>query len=301
LGSTSAQKRPAAERSAAARARIAAGQRRHRLFVVVGGVVAVLAVVAVLVIVRVVTNEGPASGKGATTASAQVLHAVSTVPARVLNEVGVGTASTPPSPIKAPALTANGKPEVLYVGAEYCPYCAAERWAMAVALSRFGTLHGVGEVRSSSTDVYPSTATLSFHGASLRSSLLTFTPKEIQSNQVVNGQYAPLDKLTPAQQAIVTKYNAPPYVSSRGSIPFVDIGGRFVISGASYSPGVLHGKNQAQIAAALSDPSAPITQAVGGTANLITAAICQVTNTRPAAVCTSPGVRAAATKLTSTG
>ena len=36
-------------------------------------------------------------------------------------------------------LTADGKPLVLYVGAEYCPYCAAERCAMVQALSRFGT------------------------------------------------------------------------------------------------------------------------------------------------------------------
>ena len=167
---------------------------------------AVVAVVAALVIVRVVTNSGPASGKRATTASERVLQAVSAMPARVLDEVGVGAARTPPVPINAPPLSANGRPEVLYVGAEYCPYCAAERWAMAVALSRFGTLHGVGEVHSSATDVYPSTATLRFHAASLSSSLPRFTPKEIQSNQVVNGQYAPLDKLTAAQQAIVTKY-----------------------------------------------------------------------------------------------
>jgi hypothetical protein len=86
-------------------------------------------------------------------------------------------------------------------------------------------------------------------------------------------------------------------VSSRGSIPFVNIGGRYVISGGSYSPGVLHGKNQAQIAAALSDPSSLITQAVGGAANLITAAICRVTDSRPPRVCTSSGVRAAAAKL----
>ena len=48
-----------------------------------------------------------------------------------------------PSPIRAikdTALTSNGKPEILYIGAEFCPYCAAERWAIAVALSRFGTL-----------------------------------------------------------------------------------------------------------------------------------------------------------------
>ncbi len=32
-----------------------------------------------------------------------------------------------------PALTSGGKPQIVYMGAEYCPYCAAERWAMVVA------------------------------------------------------------------------------------------------------------------------------------------------------------------------
>jgi hypothetical protein len=51
-----------------------------------------------------------------------------------------------------------------------------------------------------------------------------------------------------------------------------------VISGASYSPQVLQGKTQTQIAAALADPNSAIAWAVDGTANLITAAICQITN-----------------------
>ena len=37
------------------------------------------------------------------------------------------------------ALTEAGLPEMLYMGAEYCPFCAAERWAMVMALSKFGT------------------------------------------------------------------------------------------------------------------------------------------------------------------
>ena len=62
------------------------------------------------------------------------------VPASVLAQVGIG-ASSPQAlkPVTGPALTSGGKPEMLYIGAEWCPYCAAERWAMAVALRRFGT------------------------------------------------------------------------------------------------------------------------------------------------------------------
>jgi len=297
--STSTRGRQAAQRAAAARERIAAAQRRRRLFVVGGSVAVVVLIVAVLVVVKVATGSGPASGKKATSASAQVVQKVSTVPDAVLNTIGVGTAQTPPHKISGAPLRSGGKPEVLYVGAEYCPYCAAERWAVAVALARFGTLHGVGEVTSSPTDVYPSTATLAFHGASLDSPVLAFTPRELQSNQVVNGNYAPLDTLTAAQQALVNKYDAPPYVpaNSRGAIPFVDIGGQYMISGASYNPGVLQHKTQKQIAAALSDPSSPIARSVDGTANLITAAICATTGGSPGNVCSSSGVAAAKAHL----
>lgn len=38
----------------------------------------------------------------------------------------------------APLLTVNGKPAVFYLGAISCIYCAENRWAMALALSRFG-------------------------------------------------------------------------------------------------------------------------------------------------------------------
>ncbi len=53
-------------------------------------------------------------------------------------------------------LVKDGKPEVLYIGA-YCPFCAAERWAAIVALSRFGTFSVLRTVHSSSTDVDAST------------------------------------------------------------------------------------------------------------------------------------------------
>ena len=154
--------------------------------------------VAVLVVVKVAAGAGgPKSGATASAAASSVVAQVTSVPASVFNEIGVGVASTKPTKITAPGLRADGEPRVVYVGAEYCPYCAAERWAMAVALSRFGTFTGLGETASSPSDVYPNTATLTFHGAGYASDYLSFTGREIQSNQVVNGHYAPLDTLSP--------------------------------------------------------------------------------------------------------
>src|SRR6185312_6914517 len=48
--------------------------------------------------------------------------------------VDIGVETTPPN---VSVLTSKGLPEVVYVGAEYCPYCAAERWGTIIALDRF--------------------------------------------------------------------------------------------------------------------------------------------------------------------
>jgi hypothetical protein len=267
-----------------------------------GPVIVVVLAVAALVGVKLATGgNSPTSGQNASAAADSVIQAVTSVPAATLDTIGKGTASAVPTAVNAPALAADGLPRVLYVGAEYCPFCAAERWAVVVALSRFGTFTGLGQTASSPSDVYPSTATLTFHGASYTSAVLSFTGKELQSNEVVNGKRVTLDTLTAADQAIVTKYDAPPYFSSSGSIPFVDIGGKYLISGASYDPAVLQGKSHAQIAAALSDPTSAIAKAVDGTANLITAAICKSTNSAPASVCNSAGVSTASAALGNAG
>jgi hypothetical protein len=104
---------------------------------------------------------------------------------------------------------------------------------------------------------------------------------------------ATLQAPTAAQNAILTKYDAPPQVptADAGSIPFVDFGNKFMLSGASYSYTVLQGKTWAQVAAALKDPSTPIAKGADGTANMITAAICKLTGNKPAAACT-PAVQA---------
>jgi hypothetical protein len=283
-------RRDQARRDLAAKRAVAA---RRRLFVVAGSVGAVLAVVATLVAVKLATGSGgPRSGARAATAPASVTSEIAHVPASVLDQVGTGTVSALPTAISGAPLTAGRTPRVLYIGAEYCPFCATERWPLAVALSRFGSFTGLGEVRSApAPEVYPETATLTFSRSAYHSPQLAFTAVETQSNQVVHGHYALLQTPSPADAAVLRAHD------SSGSIPFIDIGGRWVIVGASLDPQVLHGKSQAQIAAALADPSSPIARGVDGAANVITAGICQVTGNTPTAVCHAPGVRGAAARL----
>ena len=82
-----------------------------------------------------------------------------------------------------PPITIDGKtPAMLYYGAEYCPYCAAERWAITAALSRFGTWSDLKITASSHTDVDAGTHTFSYHGATLSSPYLAFKAVEAVSN-----------------------------------------------------------------------------------------------------------------------
>lgn len=290
---------PSAAQSSA-RARLVAEQkkqeqRRKRLILVAVPVAVVLIAVIALVAVKLVGSSGQSAAPAP--ASNTVIPKVTSVPESVLDQIGAGTATTPPKAIQAPALTENGKPKVLYIGAEYCPYCAAERWAMVVALSRFGTFSNLGLTHSAADDVYPSTPTLSFHGSSFTSDYIVFTGVETQGNEKVNGEYPTLDTPTAEDEQTFETYDSPPYTDSAGSIPFVDIGGKYLINGASYDPQVLQGKTHQQVADALSDPNSDIAKAVNGSANLITAAICASTADAPKNVCTSAGVTEAAKKL----
>lgn len=257
--------------------------RSGRLLWILCTVVVVIGLALVIALAR-----GSMRKQGEQLTPASVVKQLATVPASVFRQVGVGTAAGGPSAINAPALTVGGKPHVVYVGAEYCPYCATERWPVVVALSRFGTFSGLKSTHSSGTDVYPNTPTFSFHGSTYTSRWIAFTGVEIQSNKRQGDSYAPLDKLTTAEEQLVATYDAPPYTKSAGGIPFVDFGGKFILEGVTYDPSVLSGKNTEQIATALSDPTTAISTGVIGVANTLTAAICSLTHNQPAGVCSDP-------------
>lgn len=194
--------------------------------------------------------------------------------------------------MSGPPLTSGGKPEVLYIGAEYCPFCAAERWAMIVALSRFGTFSGLSTTHSSSTDTDPNTPTFTFYGSTYTSKYLNFTAVEEQKNYQAGGSYAPLQTPTAAEQSLLTRYD------TGQSIPFLDVGNSYVQVGdlPGFDPSILAGLTWSQIGADLSNPSSPVAQAADGAANYLTAAICKLTGNQPASACT-PAVKALEAKL----
>jgi len=224
----------------------------------------------------------------ATPVSSGVLQAVTHVDQTVLAAVGTGGTSAPQAlhsqpPLKGP----TGKPEFFYYGAEWCPYCAAQRWAMVVTLSRFGTFSHLNQTTSSSTDVYPSTPTFTFYQGTYSSPYIDFVSVEFQDNQ-----QNPLQTPTADQQQLLSKYDAPPYVSSQdqGGIPFIDIANQYLVTSSSYSPQVLQGLSWQEIANELSNQNSPVAKGILGTASYLTAAICQTTNQQPGSVCSAPPI-----------
>ena len=167
---------------------------------------------------------------------------------------------------------------MLYYGAEYCPYCAAERWAMAAHSSRFGTWSGLKITASSHTDVDPETHTFSFYGATLTSPYINFVPIETYSN-------IPLARPAATRPCSSRPRRSPSAISTYSSSKFVPstrTGCRLPLRrhrqqgasspAASYDPGILAGLTWSEIAGGLNDPTNPATQAIVATANYISAA-----------------------------
>jgi hypothetical protein len=288
----------AAQRAAAQRV-----QRRNRMLIAGGAIVAVIVVVVAFVLLSGNSTPSPSTSSGTSappTGSelARVVGTTTTVPAATLNQVGAGQVSAIPTSISGTPLTSGGKPEMLYMGAEYCPYCAAERWAMVVALSRFGTFSGLAAIRSAAKDgaghaePFPNTPTWTFVNSNFTSTHLTFTSVEMNTNipDPSTGGYTTLQTPTSEQLALLQKYD------TSGSIPFINYGNRYMSVGASYDPTVLKDLTWNQIATALHNPGTPVARAVLGAANYMTAAICVLTGNQPASACT-PVVKSLQGKL----
>ena len=213
----------------------------------------------------------------------------------------------PPGPA-AVTLTRDGRPEILFVGSEFCPFCAAERWPLVLALTRFGRFTALRDGVSTATAAFPSLATFSFADARYVSPYLALTAVEQYSGRVgPDGAYLPSAALTPAQAGLVAAITAQ---TGQGAVaPVVDIAGRLVGVGSAVSPALFVGLSAGQITSQVTDPpdlpakgdppaaAPPAGRAVVAAANQLTAGMCAATGQRPASVCRSTGVREAAASL----
>jgi thiol-disulfide isomerase/thioredoxin len=180
-------------------------------------------------------------------------------------------------------ITTTGKPELLYIGAEFCPYCATERWPLVLALSKFGTFHHLSMIHSAGGDeVYPGTPTFSFYKSTFTSAYLTFTPVEEETIT-----HAALQKPTAAQQEIVDKYD------TKNDIPFIYFNGKAIIDGAEHDPSLLGSQPDGpaskmtfqQIADTITGQNSALASNITVDAGAIVSMIFRMTGGKPAGAC----------------
>lgn len=205
--------------------------------------------------------------------------------------------TTAPAPnilvaLAGPRLDTGKKVGLLYIGADFCPYCAGQRWGLVLTLLRFGKFSGLRYMLSSPSDIHPDTPTVTFQHAHYASNYVAFQPVETADRD--RNALATPDK---QQMDILMTYDAPPYVRFAGSIPFVYLDGRYMLGQLLVAPESLAGKDWQQVADLFADAHSPLFHHVMPRVNLLTAAICRLDGGKPAHVCTAPGVRAAAREL----
>ena len=271
----------AREKAAAARAAQARVDQRRRAKTILSSVVAIAVVIAVIAVIAI-TRPGKQTPEGdRQPAAASLVEGGTGVAPATYNQVGQGSASLDAAKaINDAPLTKDGKPELLFIGGEFCPYCAAERWSMVQALSRFGTFDGLNRIRSSSTDTFPNTATFSFYKTSYTSKYLSFVG--VENRDRANDQ-TDLEPVTDAQKKIWSKY-------TQLSFPFLYLDGKYVLTNTGFSPGDLAGLTWDQIIADLKDPTSSVAKDILGEANVLTAMIGKTTNGQPGDVCSAEGV-----------
>lgn len=259
---------------------------------------------------------GAATGQRPSAASAAYVAAITTIPASVFDTVGTDALGVPLTVTRnQPPLTSNRLPLLLYVGTEYCPYCAMLRYSLVAALARFGTFRGLKQTSSGRSD--GDVPTFSFLGARYQSRYVAFAPYETLDRQEPNPQ--PLEKLPGWAGKLYAIYDgsasgapARPFnAGGSAGIPFVDLANRYLSVGAPapfaslWVPGGPlrnGGPGRLRVAAGIRDPGSSTGRYIHGElfiaqANYLTAAICAVDGGRPGVVCGSRGVVSAAKRL----
>jgi hypothetical protein len=268
--------RPAPTSSAAAR-RAAQDRRRRRTWIAATATAVVVVVIAVLVAVGL--SSGGAKAAPRTPVPLATAHALQSVPLPTLVAASAKvTGLQPATQLSGPPLVSGNKPEFLYIGAEFCPICAAERWPMAVALSHFGTFTNLQQTRSAVRD--GNIATLSFYGSSFSSPYLVFTPVETTTNQPKGNYYQPLETPTPAQQAL--------WSSTLGgslTFPFLYMGGKYLLNTSQYPPTLLTGHSFEDIASSVGNNNSTIGVNIDASAAALIKYLCGITGQKPAATC----------------
>ena len=278
-----ANARKLAEEQAAFEARV----RRNRTLRI-GSIALVVLIVVAFFVVKMVGGGTAANASGAgvspaagTPISSVITNKLRSIPLTSLTMATTGGLGTYPQAIDDPSLTAAGKPDLLYIGAEFCPVCATERWAMYVALSKFGTFSPQpGQIHSALQD--GDIPTLTFYGTTFTSRYLTFTPVETTTNQPEGNYYAALQKPTATEQQLWQSHTGE-------SFPWLDFGGRMQLASAQFDPTILEGQTFSNIVSEIGNNSTLIGADIDAASKVLIQSICSLTGGQPSSVCSAVG------------
>ncbi|GAC1468817.1 MAG: hypothetical protein PVSMB7_17250 [Chloroflexota bacterium] len=175
------------------------------------------------------------------------------------------------------SLYSGSKPELLFIGAQYCPHCAGQRWAIVKALDQFGTFSNV----TSSSNDDGTIPTFDLHNATFSSRYVSFVHRDVQDRS-----HNQLDSLSPDEQSLFSRYD------TSGGIPLVLVGG-YGLVGDGYDLSLIQGKSFGTVQNALQRgaSSNPLVPAINAEANSLTAFICHADGMRPHSVCDRPAIR----------
>jgi hypothetical protein len=159
----------------------------------------------------------------------------------------------------------SGKSLVFFMGAGFCPFCAAERWAVVEALKNFGTWEGLVEDKSAGHDEkYLNVPTLNFARAKYSSEHVEFVGRE-----TADRNFEPLQELDTKDYEILDTFN-PDQI-----IPFLLVDGQFMQVGAGYSPKLIEGMDHAKVRAEIENASSEVGKAIRDEVDNIVALVCK--------------------------
>jgi thiol-disulfide isomerase/thioredoxin len=158
----------------------------------------------------------------------------------------------------------EGKLFVFFMGAEHCPYCAAERWAIVRGLQKFGQWSGLKQTISAARDEpFLNLPTYDFIEATYTSPHVEFVAREIRDRE-----FKPLQKLLKTEEKLVREYN------SEKQIPFLLVGGRFMQIEAGFTPKIFVGHTFRQTETELKKAESEIRKTIDAEGSIIAALLC---------------------------
>lgn len=255
------------------RAQLKKRQRNRRAIIV--GIVVVLGVVLVFgayLLSTAGTTLEKQVGKPLSSADYQGLYTVSQSSLGIANQTLMKKITS----FSGQPYASGTKPIIVYIGADFCPYCAFQRWPLVMALMRFGNFTNLSYMLSSSTDVYSDSPTFTFYGSTYRSNYIVF-----QGYEQEDRSQGPLQTVPSNYTGVFQQFSS--------SYPFINFADKYVMSGSFYYPDQIVGKNWSQIIQMLSSNN-PLSSQVISSANAITAAICKVTPGAPSSVCANSSI-----------